>query len=51
VNWIVTAGGGSLDIAESKAGGSRIELSLRAAEGEPPEDAELFAPEEFEDGA
>lgn len=51
VNWIVTAGGGSLDIAESKAGGSRIELSLRAAEGEPPEDAELFGPEEFEGGA
>ncbi|QWC19508.1 PAS domain-containing sensor histidine kinase [Halorubrum sp. 2020YC2] len=45
VNWIVTAGGGSLDIVESKAGGSRIELSLRAAEESPAEDAELFAPD------
>jgi len=45
VNWIVTAGGGSLDIAESKAGGSRIELSLRAAE-EPPSDEDLFSPNE-----
>jgi signal transduction histidine kinase len=50
VNWIVTAGGGALDIAESKAGGSRIELSLRAAEGEPPDDAELFSPDDFDDG-
>ena len=49
VNWIVTAGGGTLDIAESKAGGSRIELSLRAAEGEPPDDAELFSPDDFDD--
>ncbi|GAA0724198.1 PAS domain S-box-containing protein [Halorubrum trapanicum] len=49
VNWIVTAGGGSLDIAESKAGGSRIELSLRAAEGQPPDDAELFTPDDVED--
>ena len=48
VNWIVTAGGGSLDIAESKAGGSRIELSLRAAEGDPPEDAELFTLDDVE---
>lgn len=45
VNWIVTAGGGSLDIAESKAGGSRIELSLRAAEGSP-SDEDLFSPNE-----
>jgi PAS domain S-box-containing protein len=45
VNWIVTAGGGSLDIAESKAGGSRIELSLRVAEGSPSGE-ELFAPGE-----
>ncbi|GAA0546593.1 PAS domain-containing sensor histidine kinase [Halorubrum ejinorense] len=44
VNWIVTAGGGSLDIAESKAGGSRIELSLRVAEGSP-SDGDLFAPD------
>jgi K+-sensing histidine kinase KdpD len=51
VNWIVTAGGGSLDIAESKAGGSRIELSLRAAEEPLPEDAELFDPDDFEGGA
>ncbi|SDF01168.1 PAS domain S-box-containing protein [Halorubrum xinjiangense] len=49
VNWIVTAGGGSLDIAESKAGGSRIELSLRAADEEPPEDAELFGPDDSAD--
>jgi PAS domain S-box-containing protein len=48
VNWIVTAGGGGLDIAESKAGGSRIELSLRAAEGSPPANAELFRSDEFE---
>jgi len=45
VNWIVTAGGGSLDIAESKAGGSRIELSLRVAEGSP-SDGDLFAPDD-----
>ncbi|GAA0520116.1 PAS domain S-box-containing protein [Halorubrum aquaticum] len=32
VHWVVTAGGGRLDIAESKDGGSRIELSLRTAE-------------------
>ena len=51
VNWIVTAGGGSLDIAESKAGGSRIELSLRAAEEPLPEDADLFDPDAAEDGA
>ncbi|SFR35533.1 MULTISPECIES: PAS domain-containing sensor histidine kinase [Halorubrum] len=48
VNWIVTAGGGSLDIAESKAGGSRIELSLRAAEEPLPEDAELFDLDAFD---
>ena len=29
VNWVVTAGGGSLDITDSKGGGTRIELSLR----------------------
>ena len=29
VNWAVTAGGGSLDITDSKGGGTRIELSLR----------------------
>ena len=34
VNWVVTAGGGSCDIAESKAGGTRIELSLRTAPDE-----------------
>ncbi|TKX75655.1 PAS domain-containing sensor histidine kinase [Halorubrum sp. GN11_10-6_MGM] len=48
VNWIVTAGGGSLDIAESKAGGSRIELSLRAAEGSPPDGTDLFVSGETE---
>ncbi len=31
VNWIVTAANGSFDISESKAGGTRIELSLRRA--------------------
>lgn len=51
VNWIVTAGGGSLDIAESKAGGSRVELSLRAAEEPPPDDAEPFALDDSPDGA
>ena len=51
VNWIVTAGGGSLDIAESKAGGSRIELSLRAPEEPLPEDADLFDPDASEGGA
>ncbi|QAU12936.1 PAS domain S-box protein [Halorubrum sp. BOL3-1] len=52
VNWIVTAGGGSLDIAESKAGGSRVGLSLRAAEGTPPDDdAEPFSPEDTAGGA
>lgn len=30
VNWIVTAGGGSLDIAESKTGGTRVEVALRS---------------------
>ncbi|ELZ50653.1 PAS/PAC sensor signal transduction histidine kinase [Halorubrum coriense DSM 10284] len=50
VNWIVTAGGGSLDIAESKAGGSRVELSLRAAEGSSSDDGELFTLDDFEDG-
>ena len=29
VNWIVTAGGGTLDIGESKAGGTRVEIELR----------------------
>ncbi|WP_080505134.1 PAS domain-containing protein [Halorubrum aethiopicum] len=29
VHWVVTAGGGRLDITESTDGGSRIELSLR----------------------
>ena len=29
VNWIVTAGGGTFDIGESKTGGSRIEMQLR----------------------
>ena len=29
VNWIVTAGGGTFDISESKSGGSRIEMQLR----------------------
>ncbi|SNR48970.1 PAS domain S-box protein [Halorubrum vacuolatum] len=33
VNWIVAAGHGSLDISESKAGGSRVELTLRLADG------------------
>ncbi|MWV66105.1 PAS domain S-box protein [Halorubrum sp. JWXQ-INN 858] len=32
VNWVVSAGGGSVDIAESKGGGSRIELTLRLAD-------------------
>ena len=44
VNWIVTAGGGSLDIVESKAGGSRIELSLRVADAPPIDEQELFTP-------
>lgn len=30
VNWIVMAGGGSFDIRESKVGGTRIEVELRA---------------------
>jgi PAS domain S-box-containing protein len=46
VNWIVGAGGGSLDIAESKAGGSRIELSLRVADDDPADDEELFRPDD-----
>ncbi|MDB9301613.1 PAS domain-containing sensor histidine kinase [Halorubrum ezzemoulense] len=46
VNWIATAGGGSLDIAESKAGGSRIELSLRVADAPPIDDTELFSPDD-----
>ncbi|WP_435094560.1 ATP-binding protein [Halorubrum sp. N11] len=29
VNWIVSAGGGSFDISESKTGGTRIEMELR----------------------
>ena len=29
VNWIVSAGGGSFDISESKTGGTRIEIELR----------------------
>ena len=29
VNWVVTAGGGSFDIRESKAGGTRVEVELR----------------------
>lgn len=32
VNWLVTAGGGSLSLAESKAGGARVELSLRVTD-------------------
>ncbi len=44
MNWIVTAGGGSLDIVESKAGGSRIELSLRVADAPPIDEQELFTP-------
>ncbi|TKX58470.1 PAS domain-containing sensor histidine kinase [Halorubrum sp. SS7] len=50
VNWIVTAGGGSLDIVESKAGGSRIELSLRVADEPRAGDTDVFAPDAFEDG-
>lgn len=33
VNWVVTAGGGSLSLADSKAGGARVDLSLRLADG------------------
>ncbi|WP_128905313.1 sensor histidine kinase [Halorubrum amylolyticum] len=33
VNWIVSAGGGSFDIGESKAGGTRIEIELRTPDG------------------
>lgn len=33
VNWIVSAGGGGFDIGESKAGGTRIEMELRTADG------------------
>ena len=33
VNWIVTAGGGTFDIGESKSGGSRIEIQLRTPDG------------------
>ena len=32
VNWIVTAGGGTFDISESKTGGSRIEIQLRSSD-------------------
>ncbi|MFW6316903.1 MAG: ATP-binding protein, partial [Halorubrum sp.] len=32
VNWIVSAGGGTFDIGESKTGGTRIEIELRTAE-------------------
>jgi len=32
VNWIVTAGGGGLDIAESKTGGTRVEVTLRSTD-------------------
>ncbi|MFC5279877.1 PAS domain-containing protein [Halorubrum rubrum] len=34
VHWVVTAGGGRLDITESTGGGSRIELGLRVPDGE-----------------
>jgi signal transduction histidine kinase len=51
VNWIVTAGGGSLDIVESKAGGSRIELSLRVAEEPRSGDADVFDLDAFGDDA
>jgi len=34
VNWIVTAGGGTFDITESKTGGTRIEIELRTADAE-----------------
>ncbi|MFC7323764.1 ATP-binding protein [Halorubrum rutilum] len=34
VNWIVTAGGGSFDIGETKTGGTRIEIELRTPDGE-----------------
>jgi signal transduction histidine kinase len=34
VNWIVTAGGGTFDISESKGGGTRIEIELRTADAE-----------------
>ena len=33
VHWVVTAGGGSLDIAESSEAGSRIELTLKRPDG------------------
>ena len=33
VHWVVTAGGGSLDIAESSETGSRIELNLKRPDG------------------
>jgi PAS domain S-box-containing protein len=33
VNWIVSAGGGTFDISESKTGGTRIEIELRTADG------------------
>ena len=32
VNWVVTAAGGGLDIAESKTGGTRVEMTLRSAD-------------------
>ncbi|MFO8115398.1 MAG: PAS domain S-box protein [Halorubrum sp.] len=32
VNWIVSAGGGTFDIGESKTGGTRIEIELRTAD-------------------
>ena len=38
VNWIVTAGGGDLDIAESKTGGTRVEVTLRSADPEAVDD-------------
>ncbi len=34
VNWIVSAGGGTFDIGESKSGGSRIEIDLRTPDDE-----------------
>jgi PAS domain S-box-containing protein len=33
VNWIVTAGGGSFDIGESRAGGTRVDIELRTTDG------------------
>ncbi|WP_435074865.1 ATP-binding protein [Halorubrum sp. HHNYT27] len=34
VNWIVTAGGGTFDITESKTGGTRIDIELRTVDCE-----------------